>query len=93
MPKRKNQIKRNPKAEAIAKAILEAYDPESKEDVNDALKDIFGPIFESMLQGEMDTHLGYKNNDHQPKETENRRNGYIEKKVRSSYGELDVMPS
>lgn len=90
MPKRKNQIKRNPKAEEIAKAILEAYGPESKEDVNDALKEIFGPMFEAMLQGEMDSHLGYENNNHQPKDTENRRNGYTSKTLKSTYGEIPI---
>ena len=59
--RRKN---RNPRGEAIAKMILEQYKPESKEDMQDALKDIFGPMFEAMLQGEMDEHLGYESNDH-----------------------------
>ena len=38
------KIKRDPKTVAIANAILEQYQPETKEDVQDALKDIFGPI-------------------------------------------------
>lgn len=40
------------------------------------MKDIFGPIFEAMLQGKMNAHLGYENNNHDYKETQNRRNGY-----------------
>ena len=44
---------------ALAQAILETYNPESVEDMNNALKDLFGPLFESMLQGEMNNHLGY----------------------------------
>ena len=43
--------------------------------MQDAVKDIFGPMFEAMLRGEMDSHLGYESNDHGPKSTENRRNG------------------
>ena len=39
--------------------------------MQNALKDIFGPMFEAMLQGEMDSHLGYTANDHGVKETEN----------------------
>ena len=90
MAKRK-KIERNPAAEMIAKAILEAYKPESTSDMNDAIKDVFGPMFEAMLQGEMDTHLGYKNNDHsKEKETTNRRNGYIDKTIKTSYGEIDI---
>ena len=31
--------------------------------MQDALKDIFGPMFEAMLQGEMNSHLGYSSNE------------------------------
>ena len=37
--------------------------------MQDARKEIFGPLFESMLQGEMDNHLGYKSNSKEPKST------------------------
>ena len=33
-------------------------------------------MFEAMLQGEMNSHLGYPNNGRGEKETVNRRNGY-----------------
>ena len=81
---------KNTKGAEIAKLILEQYQPESKEDVQDALKDIFGPMFEAMLQGEMDNHLGYEANDHGSKRTDNRRNGYSKKAVKTSYGEIPV---
>ncbi len=54
------------------------------------MKDIFGPMFEAMLQGEMDSHLGYGPNDHGPKSTENRRNGYTSKTVKSTYGDVPI---
>lgn len=85
--RRKN---RNEKGEVIAKMILEQYQPKNKEDMQDAIKDIFGPMFEAMLQGEMDAHLGYETNDHGSKKTTNRRNGYIQKNVKTSYGEVPV---
>jgi hypothetical protein len=34
-----------------------------REDMQNALKGIFGPVFESMLKGEMNHHLGYDSND------------------------------
>lgn len=40
--------------EQIAQQILNNYDIKSSEDVQDVLKQIFGPIFESMLKGEID---------------------------------------
>ncbi len=60
------------------------------EDVQNALKDIFGPMFEAMLKGEMNNHLGYNSNSKEKKETDNRRNGYIEKNVKTSMGEMTV---
>ena len=84
------RTKRNPRGEEIAKMIMEQYRPENKEDMQAALKDIFGPMFEAMLQGEMDEHLGYASNDHGSKKTTNRRNGYTQKKVKSSYGDLEI---
>ena len=82
--------KRDPRTVAIAKAILEQYDCKNVEDMQDAIKDIFGPMFEAMLQGEMDSHLGYESNDHGPKSTENRRNGYSSKTLKSTYGDIPV---
>ncbi|OLR63926.1 hypothetical protein BHF69_03655 [Anaerostipes sp. 992a] len=78
------------KDEAIARMIMEQYKPQNKEDMQDAIKDILGPMFEAILQGEMDAHLGYESNDHGYKTTENRRNVYIDKNVKTSYGEVQV---
>lgn len=84
------RIKRDPKKVALAQAILEAYNPESVEDMNDTLKDLFGPLFESMLQGEMNNHLGYESNYKGAKKTENRRNGYTKKTLKTSQGEIEI---
>ena len=81
---------RSEASRAIAKAILEEYKPTTTEEMQNALKDIFGPMFEAMLQGEMDSHLGYESNDRGSKGTANRRNGYTDKTVRSSIGEIPV---
>lgn len=81
---------KNGKKNELVNAILEAYQPETAEDVQNALKDIFGPMFEAMLQGEMNSHLGYENNSKEKKETDNRRNGYIGKDVKTSMGEMNI---
>ena len=75
---------------AIARKIMEEYQPKNTEDMQDALKDIFGPMFEAMLQGEMDAHLGYASNDHGRKNTTNRRNGYAHKNVKTAYGDVTI---
>ncbi|MBR5980233.1 MAG: IS256 family transposase [Oscillospiraceae bacterium] len=82
--------KKDEKSAAIAQAILDAYKPTNREEMQEAIKDIFGPMFEAILQGEMDAHLGYESNDHGEKDTDNRRNGYIHKTVNSTYGPIEV---
>ena len=67
---------KNKSKNELVQAILDVYQPETAKDVQDALKDVFGPMFEAMLQGEMNSHLGYENNDKKEKTTDNRRNGY-----------------
>ena len=39
--------------------LIREYDIQSAEDIQDALKDLLGGTLESMLQAEMDQHLGY----------------------------------
>ena len=73
MTRKKKELSPN---RQLAQAIIDQYQPQSVEDMQDALKDIFGPMFEAMLQGEMNSHLGYSNNERGEKDTVNRRNGY-----------------
>lgn len=75
---------------SLVNAILEQYQPETVEDMQEALKDIFGPMFEAMLQGELNQHLGYEINDHSEKETTNRRNGYTSKTLKTTVGNVPV---
>lgn len=82
--------KESARGENLAKQIIEQYKPKSVADMQDALKDIFGSMFEAMLQGEMNNHLGYESNDHGIKTTDNWRNGYTNKKVKTSAGEVDI---
>ena len=72
------------------KRTMEEYQPQTREEMQDAIKDVFGPMFEAMLQGEMDSHLRYGRNERREKETTNKRNGYSHKSVNSAYGKLDA---
>ena len=84
------KIKRNPAAVKIAEAILKEYEPGSVEDMQGALKEIFGPMFEAMLKGEMNNHLGNESNSRDPKETTNRRNGSTPKTLKTTMGEVAI---
>ena len=65
------------------------YDIKSAEDVQDVLKQIFGPIFESMLKGEMENHLGHKKHE-SSEDGDNVRNGYSSKTLKTSLGEVPI---
>lgn len=82
--------RKNNKRSNASKAIIDEYQPQNAGGMQAALKDIFGPMFEAMLQGEMDSHLGYEAHDHGYKDTDSRRNGYIHKNVKTTYGDIPV---
>lgn len=84
------KIKRNPAAEEIANKILSEYKPESVEEMQEALKEIFGPMFEGLLKGELNHHLGYESNSKEVKLTNNRRNGTTPKTLKTSMGEVTI---
>lgn len=75
--------------EQIAQQILENYELKDAQDIQDALKQVFGPIFEAVLKGEMQNHLGYEKNGHSEDST-NTRNGYSQKTLKTSLGEVPI---
>ena len=81
---------RNSEKGRIIKSIIEEYQPENLIELQDILKEIFAPMMEEMLQGELEAHLGYEKHDQRAKETEDRRNGTYEKTVRSKLGEIEL---
>ena len=72
----------------VIAALMEEYDLQSAEDVQDALKDLLSGTLEGMLHAEMTTHLGYE--EYERSENGNSRNGVKPKKVRSKYGEIAI---
>jgi len=56
--------------------------------LNNFLAQIQKRGIEKMLEGELDSHLGYDK--HEPNESNNSRNGYGKKKIKTSYGESEI---
>ena len=44
----------------IIQQLLQEYDIETAEDIQDALKDLLGGTIKKMMEAEMDNHLGYQ---------------------------------
>ena len=79
---------------AIAKEqlrqIIAENDINSVGDVYALFKDSFKDMMQELLEAEMDASLGYTKNNKQDTESENKRNGYSPKTVKSQYGEFQV---
>lgn len=86
MARRKNSMSEGKKN--IIASLLQEYDIKSAEDIQDALKDLLGGTIQSMLEAEMDQHLGYE--PYERTDNENSRNGTKPKKIRSTYGETQI---
>ena len=72
----------------IIRQLLQEYDIQSAEDIQDALKDLLGGTMKEMMEAEMDGHLGYEKS--QRSDSDDYRNGYKSKRINSSYGSMDI---
>lgn len=58
--------------------------------INELVKELTGSLIQEMLEAEIENKLGYSKYDYRNKTTSNSRNGYSEKTVKSSQGEIDI---
>ena len=72
----------------LIKAILKSYEPETAQDIQEALKDLTADLMEEMLMAELDNHLDYEYGE-KPLSL-NTRNGYSSKTVKGSNGEMEI---
>ena len=72
----------------IIRQLLEEYDIQSAEDIQDALKDLLGGTIKEMMEAEMDDHLGYEKSERS--DNDDYRNGYKRKQVNSRYGSMEI---
>ena len=72
----------------IIHQLLEEYDIQTAEDIQDALKDLLGGTIKEMMEAEMDDHLGYEKSERS--NNDDYRNGHKTKRVNSSYGSMEI---
>ena len=72
----------------IIASLIDEYDIETADDIQEALKDLLGGTLRSMMEAEMDEHLGYQS--YERSYNDNYRNGTKRKRVRSNYGEFEI---
>lgn len=78
----------------VSKELLRDYVNEQKfsshDDILNAMKEMFRDVLREVLEAEMDSYLGYDKNDLSEKDTDNRRNGYSSKTVKSELGPVKI---
>ena len=84
MPRKRPETRLN----KISKMLIEEYQPETVQDLQEALKALLGDTMEQMLKAELDEHLDYEYGE-KPLSL-NTRNGSSKKTVKSSYGNIDL---
>lgn len=80
----------NPLTKDQMRELIKAYNLTTPDDVHNMLKDMFGGVLQEILEAELDTELGYPKHGDKPEGSLNRRNGHGSKKVRSSYGDVEL---
>ncbi len=78
----------------VSKELLKNYVKEqnfkSSNDVLTAMKEMFADVLQEALEAEMDAHLGYDRYEISEKSTDNRRNGYSKRTVKSELGNVEL---
>jgi len=59
-------------------------------DIQNLVKEMTGTLIQEMLEAELENELGYSKWDYHNKNTTNSRNGYTEKTLKSSQGEISI---
>ena len=85
-----HKVKMTDGKRAIIQQLFQEYDIESTSDIQDALKDLLGGTIKEMMEAEMNSHLGYSNNERGEKDTPNRRNGYSKKTLKTTAGDVTI---
>ena len=83
-------MKKIRKENKLIKELIDQYGVKTTDDIKDMLKELLGETIQTMLEGEMEEELGYSKYNYDEKNTENSRNGYSPKSVRSEYGEIEL---
>lgn len=89
MARRKRTPEENTRREKI-RELLQLANVGSMDDIQELFKDTIAEFMENGLEAELDDQLGYSRYDYKNKDTDNSRNGYSSKTLRTSFGDVEV---
>ena len=85
---KRNQV--SPEKQELFKRLIKEYDLKTAADLQNMMKEMFAPMLQNMLEGELDDQLGYDKYEHTEEPSPNSRNGHSQKTVTTSYGDVDI---
>lgn len=89
MARKRRAPEENTRREKI-RELLQVAKIGSMDDIQELFKETIAEFMENGLEAELDEELGYSRYDYKNKKTDNSRNGYSSKRLRTSFGEVDV---
>ena len=90
MSSRKNRSPEEQARRAKIRELLQAGNISSMADIQELFKETIAEFMENGLEAELDDELGYSKYDYKNKDTDNSRNGHSGKKLRTSFGDVEV---
>lgn len=87
---KKNRTPEENERRAKIRELLQVGNISSMEDIQNLFKETIAEFMENGLEAELDEELGYSKYDYRNKETDNSRNGHSSKRLKTSFGDVDV---
>ena len=87
---RKNRTPEESARREKIRELLQMANTDSVDDIQNLFKETIAEFIEKGLEAELDDELGCSKYDYKNKDTDNSRNGHSSKRLRTSFGEVDV---
>ena len=87
---RKNRTQEETARRAKIRELLQESNISSMEDIQNLFRETIAEFMENGLDAELDDELGYSKYDYRNKETDNSWNGHSSKRLKTSFGEVEV---
>ena len=87
---RKNRTPEENARRAKIRELLQEANISSMADIQSLFRETIAEFMENGLEAELDEELGYSKYDFRNKETDNSRNGHSSKKLKTSFGDVEI---
>lgn len=87
---RRNESPEKKRRRELIRELLKDSPLKDGEDFNALMREMMAQVLEGSLEGELEEELGYTRYDYRNKDTDNSRNGFSQKTVRTSHGDMQI---